>query len=63
MRAYDAGRVVAAGDVEALAEATRELLDDPGALERAREGVRRARAELTWDRSAEAHLAVYRELT
>ena len=61
--AYDAGRVVAAGDVEALAEATRELLDDPGALERAREGARRARAELTWDRSAEAHLAVYRELT
>ena len=63
VRAYGAGRVVEAGDVEALAEAARELLEDEAALERAREGARRARAELTWDRSADAHLAVYRELT
>ncbi len=63
VRAYGAGRVVAAGDVEALAEAARELLGDPAALERAREGARRARAELTWDRAAAAHLELYRELT
>jgi glycosyltransferase involved in cell wall biosynthesis len=63
VRAFGAGRVVAAGDVEALAEAAGELLDDPAALERACEGARRARQALTWDRSAEAHLALYRELT
>jgi glycosyltransferase involved in cell wall biosynthesis len=34
VRAYGAGRVVAAGDIEALAEAARELLDDPDARER-----------------------------
>ena len=60
--AYEAGRVVPAGDVEALAQAIGELLRDPAALERAREGARRARAELTWDRSAAAHLELYREL-
>src|SRR5437763_1287222 len=59
---YEAGRVVPAGDVEALAQAIGELLRDPAALERAREGARRARAELTWDRSAAAHLELYREL-
>jgi glycosyltransferase involved in cell wall biosynthesis len=63
VRDFGAGRVVPAGDVEALAEAARELLDQPGALESARAGARRAREELTWDRSAEAHLALYRELT
>ncbi len=62
VRAFGAGRVVPAGDVAALAEAARELLDDPGALEAAREGARRARAELTWDRAAAAHLELYREL-
>ena len=49
VRAFGAGRVVPAGDVEALAAAVRELLDDPDALERARAGARRAREELTWD--------------
>jgi glycosyltransferase involved in cell wall biosynthesis len=63
VRAYGAGRVVPAGDVEALAEAVGELLGNPAALERAREGARRARAELTWDRAAAAHLDLYRELT
>jgi glycosyltransferase involved in cell wall biosynthesis len=62
VRAYEAGRVVPAGDVAALAEAIRELLDDRGALEAARAGARRARAELTWDRSAATHLDLYREL-
>ena len=60
---FGAGRVVQAGDVEALAGAARELLDNPVALEAARAGARRARAELTWDAAAEAHLGLYRELT
>jgi glycosyltransferase involved in cell wall biosynthesis len=62
VRAFGAGRVVPAGDVEALAEAVRRLLGDAAALEQAREGARRARAELTWDRAAAAHLDLYREL-
>jgi glycosyltransferase involved in cell wall biosynthesis len=62
VRTYGAGRVVAAGDVGALADAARELLDDRDALERAREGARRARAELTWDAAAAAHLELYGEL-
>jgi glycosyltransferase involved in cell wall biosynthesis len=59
IRAFGAGRVVPAGDVEALAAAARELLADP---EPARAGARRARAALTWDASAAAHLELYREL-
>jgi glycosyltransferase involved in cell wall biosynthesis len=59
---FGAGRVVPAGDVEALAAAAQELLDDPAALEAARAGAGRARAELTWDAAAEAHLRLYREL-
>ena len=62
VRAFGAGRVVPAGDLEALAAAARELLDDREALERAREGARRARATLTWDASASAHVALYREI-
>jgi len=59
---YGAGRVVPPGDLEALAAALGELLDDAEALEAARAGARRARAELTWDASAAAHLALYGEL-
>jgi D-inositol-3-phosphate glycosyltransferase len=59
---FGAGRVVPAGDVEALTEAARELLSNAGALAAARAGAERARAELTWDASAAAHLALYREL-
>ena len=62
VREYGAGRVVPAGDVDALAEAVRDLLSHAAALERARAGARRARVELTWDRSAAAHLELYREL-
>jgi glycosyltransferase involved in cell wall biosynthesis len=62
VRRYGAGRVVPAGDVEALAAAARELLGDPAALEAARAGARLAREELTWDRAAAAHLELYREL-
>ncbi len=62
VQAYGAGRVVPAGDVDALAAALQELLTDRAALDAAREGARRAREELTWDRSAAAHLDLYREL-
>ena len=61
--AFAAGRVVPAGDLDALTEAARELLDDPEALAAAREGARRARETLTWDASARSHLELYRELT
>jgi glycosyltransferase involved in cell wall biosynthesis len=63
VRRFGAGRVVAAGDLDALTEAARELLDDPQALAAAREGTRRARETLTWDASARSHLELYRELT
>ena len=56
---FGAGRVVPAGDVDALTEALRELLADPSA---AREGADRARRALTWDASAAQHLDLYREL-
>jgi glycosyltransferase involved in cell wall biosynthesis len=59
---FGAGRVVRAGDVEALTRALAELLDDDAALEAARAGAERAREELTWDAAAAAHLELYREL-
>jgi len=62
VRRFGAGRVVAPGDVDAFAAAIRELLDDPAALDEARAGARRARAELTWDAAARAHLELYEEL-
>jgi glycosyltransferase involved in cell wall biosynthesis len=62
IRRFGAGRVVAAGDVDALAAAVHDLLSDRDALEEARAGARRARAELTWDAAARAHLAIYEEL-
>ena len=57
---YGAGLVVPAGDVEALADALRRVLEDP---EPFRSGAERARAELTWDAAAAAHLALYEELS
>ena len=62
VRRFGAGRVVPPGDIDALADAVRELLEDPGALEEARGGAERARNELTWEASARAHLELYREL-
>ena len=59
---FGAGRIVPAGDIEALAAAARELLDDEAALERAREGARMARGTLTWDAAAAAHIRLYDEL-
>jgi glycosyltransferase involved in cell wall biosynthesis len=59
---YGAGRVVPAGDIDAMTAAARELLDDRDALAAARAGADRARAELTWDSAAARHLELYREL-
>ena len=59
---FGAGRVVPAGDVDALTAAVSELLSDAGALAAVRAGAERARAELTWDAAAAAHLSLYREL-
>jgi glycogen(starch) synthase len=56
---FGAGRVVPPGDVGALTEAVRDVLADPAP---ARAGAERARAALTWDAAAEAHLELYREL-
>jgi glycosyltransferase involved in cell wall biosynthesis len=60
--AFGAGRVVPAGDVDALTAALDKLLGDPEALAEARAGARRARETLTWDAAAAAHLDLYQEL-
>ena len=60
IRRFGAGLVVAAGDVDGLAAAIADVLRDPQPY---REGAERARAELTWDAAAQAHLALYEEIT
>lgn len=62
VEAFGAGRVVPAGDVQALAAALAELLARPDDLASARAGAERAREELTWEASAAAHLELYAEL-
>jgi glycosyltransferase involved in cell wall biosynthesis len=62
VREFGAGRVVAAGDVDALVAAAGELLADADALAAARAGAARARDALTWDAAAAAHLAIYEEI-
>jgi glycosyltransferase involved in cell wall biosynthesis len=62
VRRFDAGRVVPVGDVEAMADAVRDLLGDPAALEAARRGALRAREALTWESSARMHVDLYTEL-
>jgi glycosyltransferase involved in cell wall biosynthesis len=59
---FGAGVVAPPDDLDSLAAGIRRLLDDPGALESARAGARRAASALTWDASASAHLALYEEL-
>lgn len=59
IKRFGAGIAVPANDVAALADALEEVLRDP---EPYREGARRARAELTWDAAARAHLELYREI-
>jgi glycosyltransferase involved in cell wall biosynthesis len=53
---------VPAGDIDALTAAVADLLGNPEQLAAARAGAERARDELTWDRAAADHLALYREL-
>lgn len=59
---FAAGRVVAPGDVDGLATALQALLEDPVALDAAREGAAQARETLTWDAAARAHLELYDEI-
>ena len=61
--AHGAGRLVPAGDREALAAALNELLDDPDARQRLAAAAREAAAgPYSWDVVAEQTLALYREL-
>jgi glycosyltransferase involved in cell wall biosynthesis len=60
VRRFGAGVVVPPGDVTALAAALEQVLADP---EPYRAGARAARAALTWDAAAAAHLDLYGELT
>jgi glycosyltransferase involved in cell wall biosynthesis len=62
IRRFDAGAVVPPGDVDAMADALRRLVDDHEALAAARRGAEQAREELTWDASAAGHLELYREI-
>jgi glycosyltransferase involved in cell wall biosynthesis len=59
---FGAGAVAPPGDVAAMSAALERLLGDPEALAAARRGAERAREELTWDASSEAHVDLYREL-
>ena len=60
---FRAGVVAPPDDVDALTEGVRGLLADASALEHARTGARRAASELTWEASADAHVALYEGLS
>ena len=62
VRRFGAGGVVPPGDIEAMTEAVRELLDNSEALARARAGALAAREALTWDAAAASHLKIYDSL-
>ena len=62
IRRFGAGVAVEPGDVGGMALALEQLLGDSEALAGARRGAEAARAELTWEASAAAHLDLYREL-
>ena len=59
---FGAGAVVEPGDVGGMALALQSLVEDEDTLAAARRGAETARAELTWEASAAAHLELYREL-
>ncbi len=60
---HGAGRLVPAGDPEALAGAVNELLGDPAARERLSAAAREAAdGPYSWDAVAAQTLALYREL-
>ena len=59
VREFGAGEVVPPGDASALADACSRILE-PKALAAARAGAERAAEELTWERSAAEHDALYR---
>ncbi|CAN5708795.1 hypothetical protein BH18ACT13_BH18ACT13_16930 [soil metagenome] len=59
---FGAGAVVEPGDVGGMALALERLLGDADALCAARRGAEAARAELTWEAAAAAHVDLYREL-
>jgi glycosyltransferase involved in cell wall biosynthesis len=61
VREFGAGEVVPVDDPKALAEACERLLK-PAALKKAAAGAEKAAKELTWERSAEAHDQLYREV-
>ena len=59
---FGAGAVVPPNDGDAMSAALERLLGDADALAAARRGAERARAELTWDASAAAHVDLYEEI-
>jgi glycosyltransferase involved in cell wall biosynthesis len=59
---FGAGAVVPPTDVDAMSAALERLLGDTDALAAARHGAEQARAELTWDSSAAAHVDLYKEI-
>ena len=61
VREFKAGEVVPVDDPRALAGACARLLE-PKALAAAAKGAERAAKELSWERSAKVHDALYREI-
>ncbi|HMB02533.1 MAG TPA: glycosyltransferase family 4 protein [Isosphaeraceae bacterium] len=61
VRRWGIGRVVPPGDERALAEAIERALE-PGPYRAAVEAIARVRGELTWTRTAEATIEVYRSI-
>ena len=60
--AFGAGRVVAPGDVDGLRRPCASFWTTRMRLPRRARGPTQARAELTWERAAAAHLTLYEEL-